>query len=285
MEVNEMEEKKFCKYCGESIDADALVCPKCGKKLEGGEGIVDEVPQGNQPKWLTVLTWIALIFCPVIGIILLWTANKEYTKKSKVILTLIFMIWTPILYSSNDNSSDTAKVAKNNAVKVEVADFSTMSVTEASSWCTNNKLNCNIASNYSDTVAKGALIKQSEQAGTSISEGSDVIIRYSLGKEPSMEFKNALASAERYSETLHMSKSAIFSQLTSEYGGGFPKDAAQYAVDNLKADYKYNALQSAKNYSETLHMSKKAIFDQLISEYGGKFTREEAQYAIDNLDE
>lgn len=26
--------KKFCKYCGERIDIDCVVCPKCGKQIE-----------------------------------------------------------------------------------------------------------------------------------------------------------------------------------------------------------------------------------------------------------
>ena len=25
---------KFCKFCGEQIDADCVVCPKCGKQIE-----------------------------------------------------------------------------------------------------------------------------------------------------------------------------------------------------------------------------------------------------------
>lgn len=29
-----MENTKFCKYCGEKIDADCVVCPKCGKQIE-----------------------------------------------------------------------------------------------------------------------------------------------------------------------------------------------------------------------------------------------------------
>ena len=98
------------------------------------------------------------------------------------------------------------------------------------------------------------------------------------------EFSNALKQAESYSKTMHMSKQAIFDQLTSEYGGKFAADAAQYAVDNIKADFKKNALESAKSYQKTLNLSKNAIYDQLISEYGGKFTPEEAQYAVDNLE-
>ncbi|MDN5592733.1 MAG: Ltp family lipoprotein [Brevibacterium sp.] len=32
---------------------------------------------------------------------------------------------------------------------------------------------------------------------------------------------------------MHMSKGAIFDLLTSEYGGQFTEDAAQYAADHL----------------------------------------------------
>ncbi|MCQ9299542.1 Ltp family lipoprotein [Staphylococcus hyicus] len=35
-----------------------------------------------------------------------------------------------------------------------------------------------------------------------------------------------------------MSKAGIYDQLTSEYGEQFPDEAAQYAIDNLDADYK-----------------------------------------------
>lgn len=29
-----MENKKYCKHCGELIDKDCVVCPKCGKQVE-----------------------------------------------------------------------------------------------------------------------------------------------------------------------------------------------------------------------------------------------------------
>lgn len=96
------------------------------------------------------------------------------------------------------------------------------------------------------------------------------------------EYKAALASAKTYSNVMHMSKQGIYDQLTSEYGGKFPADAAQYAIDNLNADYNKNALESAKVYQKMMHMSTEAIRDQLTSEYGGKFT-EEADYAVSNL--
>ena len=55
----------------------------------------------------------------------------------------------------------------------------------------------------------------------------------SKGKEPTMEDKNALAKAELYSSIMHMSRSAIYDQLTSSYGEKFTAEEAQYAVDNL----------------------------------------------------
>lgn len=98
------------------------------------------------------------------------------------------------------------------------------------------------------------------------------------------EYLNALKKAKSYSDMMHMSKAGIYDQLTSEYGEGFEADAAQYAIDNLDADWNENALKKAKSYSETMYMSKAGIYDQLTSEYGEQFTAEEAQYAIDNLD-
>lgn len=100
----------------------------------------------------------------------------------------------------------------------------------------------------------------------------------------SQEFKNALKTAQQYSDTMHMSKAGIYDQLTSEYGEGFPEDAAQYAVDNVKADWNENALKMAESYYKDMAMSKDAVYEQLISEYGEKFTEEQAQYAVDNLE-
>ena len=82
---------------------------------------------------------------------------------------------------------------------------------------------------------------------------------------------------------MHMSKAGIYDQLTSEYGEGFSAEAAQYAIDNVQADWKANALEKAKQYQENMNMSPSAIWDQLVSEYGEKFTEKEADYAIENL--
>ena len=102
-------------------------------------------------------------------------------------------------------------------------------------------------------------------------------------EEVPKEYTSALKSAESYSKLMHMSKQALYDQLTSEYADKFSPEAAQYAIDHVNADWNYNALKSAESYSEMMHMSKAAIYDQLVSEYGGKFEADEAQYAIDNI--
>lgn len=99
----------------------------------------------------------------------------------------------------------------------------------------------------------------------------------------SKEFENALKKAESYADIMSMSKKGIYEQLTSEYGEGFPAEAAQYAIDNIEWDFKENAYIKAKNYQEIMSMSINNIKEQLISEYGEQFTEEEAQYAVDKL--
>lgn len=99
------------------------------------------------------------------------------------------------------------------------------------------------------------------------------------------EYQNALESAKSYSNVMHMSKKGIYDQLISPYADKFSAEAAQYAVDNLQADYNANALAKAKEYQETMHMSSQAIRDQLTSEHGEKFTASEADYAIAHLND
>ena len=99
----------------------------------------------------------------------------------------------------------------------------------------------------------------------------------------STEYEKALKAAQSYSDLLHMSKKTIYDQLTSDNMDHFSPESAQYAVDNVQADFKQNALLSAQSYRDMVDMSSTDIFNQLTSSTD-QFTPEEAQYAIDNLD-
>ena len=185
--------------------------------------------------------------------------------------------------SSNDNDTSTSNYQKNNAVEVTVADFSTMSRDEVQAWFDNNKVNGKITDEYSSSITKGAFVNQSIAANTIVHEGDKITVTYSLGKEPTTEEKNALRKAESYYKTMHMSKQGIYNQLTSSIEG-FTKEAAQYAIDNIDADWNANALEKAKSYQQTMSMSKQGVYNQLTSSVEG-FTKEQAQYAIDHLDD
>lgn len=97
------------------------------------------------------------------------------------------------------------------------------------------------------------------------------------------DFASALRKATTYSDMMHMSKAGLYDQLTSEYGEKFSPEAAQYAIDNIAADWNANALAKANDYATTMHMSRAGVYDQLVSEYGEQFLPEEAQYAIDTM--
>ncbi|WEV56171.1 Ltp family lipoprotein [Ligilactobacillus acidipiscis] len=99
------------------------------------------------------------------------------------------------------------------------------------------------------------------------------------------EYKAAMRKGQTYADTMNMSKAGIYDQLTSQDGEGFPAKAAQYAVDNIKADYNKNALKKAKSYRDDQDMSNDAIHDQLTSDAGEKFTSQEADYAIQHIDD
>ena len=105
----------------------------------------------------------------------------------------------------------------------------------------------------------------------------------SSSNDSNSEYSAALGKAKSYNSLFHMSKKRMYSQLTSDFDK-FSNDEAQYAIDHLKADYKYNALFNAKNYRKLFNMSKSGLFNQLTSFIDG-FTEEEANYAINHLDD
>lgn len=122
-------------------------------------------------------------------------------------------------------------------------------------------------SNSSDTSAKTeSKAKQSNEA-----------------KVPS-EYTVALKKAESYLKTMPMSKDRLYDQLTSEIADKFPAEAAQYAVDNIKADWNEQAAKAAKNYRDNMNMSNDAIKTQLTSQFD-KFTEEQAEYGVQHIDD
>ena len=244
--------KKYCESCGKELENNQKLCAECKK---------------NKPKPFYKKPWFWGVIALVIIIIAAASSSDESSDNNS---------------GSSGGSSTEKEVVKN---KVTVVDLSKMSKDEISTWCEENKIECITNSNYSDTIKEGSFISQSEDVDSIIEEGDRITIIYSLGKKPTRGQLNALEQAKSYSDLMHMSKKRLYKQLTSEYGEGFTKEEAQYAIDHLEVDWKANALENAKTYQESLHMSKNRIYQQLISDYGEGFTKEEAQYAIDHLDD
>lgn len=73
------------------------------------------------------------------------------------------------------------------------------------------------------------------------------------------------------------SKQGLYDQLLFE---GHPESDAQYAVDNVSADWNQNALETAINYLDFTSFSDQGLYDQLLFE---GYTSNQAQYAIDHL--
>ena len=95
------------------------------------------------------------------------------------------------------------------------------------------------------------------------------------------EYKMALKAAEQYLMTMPFSKQGLYRQLTADTGSKFPPEAAQYAVDNVKADWKENAAKAAANYLQIMPMSREELLQQLTNDAGDQYTMEEAQYGVE----
>lgn len=159
--------------------------------------------------------------------------KKPFYKAIWFWIIVVIVVIAVVGGGSGDSSNDETKYEKNKGTKVTVVDMSGMTEAERDTWCNDKKVNCITKTEYSDSVAKDNFISQSIAADKEIYEGDKITIVISLGKEPTTGQKNALKKAESYSSTMHMSKSGIYKQLTSEYGEGFTAEEAQYAIDHL----------------------------------------------------
>ena len=92
--------------------------------------------------------------------------------------------------------------------------------------------------------------------------------------------ENAVQSAKDYlSMDSGFSEKGLIDQLSSNYGDGFPKKDAEFAVKYLKIDWNEQAVLSAKGYLDMGGFSCKGLVDQLSSSYGENFTKAQATYA------
>ena len=94
--------KKFCKFCGQVIDKDCVICPKCGKQVEEIKGQQPQVVINNTntntnsnvnqnagyrgPAPKPKNKWVALILCFFLGFL---GAHKFY--EGKILLGVVYI--------------------------------------------------------------------------------------------------------------------------------------------------------------------------------------------------
>lgn len=230
--------------------------------------------------WVIIL---ALIFIYPVGIALMWNF-KKWSFWLRVPITALFVIIYFVSFGGADETNDEtndedlkteleATKSENKDLKSDIKDLEDKENDTTS-----------IAENTKEESSKQEDVAATEEPETEEPETEEPKTEKDTSKA-SREEKAALNSAETYSDMMHMSKAGIYDQLTSSAGDKYPSDAAQYAVDNLEADYEENALKSAENYIDMMDMSDDELYNQLTSDAGDKFTEEEAQYAIDNIED
>lgn len=127
-----------------------------------------------------------------------------------------------------------------------------------------------------DNIDLEELVDDSSEVNVTPSENN-----LSLGK------LNAIQAALDYLDFTSFSRAGLVNQLSSEYGSGYSREDAEYAVSYLETnhlvDWNYQAYLQALDYLDLMPFSRNELYNQLTSEYGGRFTSEQAQYALDKL--
>jgi len=243
-------ESKFCPNCGQDTT------PRLNEQVDNpGPQISNQNYQQKPSKKLTQMTWfvvIFLIFVFPVGLYCMWK-NKKFSQSARIIITIIIALLVLSVFYSKATKDSRSHASSNDTPIAQQESTAAEVVAKATT---------------AEVVAKttAATKEASKQTVASVST----------------EYKNALAKAKTYSQTMYMSKRGLYDQLTSQYGEKFSSEAAQYAIDNVNADWNGNALKKATQY-QSKNMSSSAIYDQLISDYGEKFTSDEATYAIQHL--
>lgn len=92
--------KKFCKHCGEQIDKDCVICPKCGKQVEELTGNDRNIIINNNSSAASAASttavqgiglkaknkWVAFFLCLFLGFL---GAHKFY--EGKIIFGIIYL--------------------------------------------------------------------------------------------------------------------------------------------------------------------------------------------------
>jgi beta-lactam-binding protein with PASTA domain len=145
------------------------------------------------------------------------TAYSNSVDKGKVISQ-------DISAGSAIESGSTVVLVISNGPAIKIADFQTLSVSEAKQWATQNNIQLSIETKYHMSIPSGKLISQSVIAGTWVSTGTKIQMVYSLGNklsiadfvnQPISELESFVASQNELGAKLKLSVIYQYSNVTS----------------------------------------------------------------------
>ena len=91
------------------------------------------------------------------------------------------------------------------------------------------------------------------------------------------EYANVVKTARNYLNFMAFSRKGLIDQLVYE---GYSTESAEYAVDNIGADWNQQCAKKAKDYLEFMSFSREGLYEQLA--YEG-FTDEQIQYGLSQV--
>ncbi|MGM9998371.1 MAG: Ltp family lipoprotein [Candidatus Bruticola sp.] len=191
--------------------------------------------------------WVWLILFPPLGIFLCYV-NRERHPRWKIICSIFFVLF--IIGALSPKNEETT----------------TSSVTQAQ---------------QKETVsAPTQEAAKKETTAAPAQKTAPAVTKHESKKPIPIEHIQALKTAEMYLITAPFSKRGLYRQLTfSKYSS----DAAHYAIDNVKTDWKENAAKAAQNYLNIMPMSREELTRQLSSDAGDRYTLEEAKYGVNKV--
>ena len=96
-------------------------------------------------------------------------------------------------------------------------------------------------------------------------------------QQKATEYANVVKTARNYLDFMAFSRKGLIDQLVYE---GYSQESAEYAVDNIGADWNQQCAKKAKDYLDYMSFSRDGLYQQLA--YEG-FTDEQIQYGLSQV--
>lgn len=265
-------ELKFCKFCGEKIDKNQIVCPKCGRQLEtlkknrkeNIETATIEPESTDCMDYKNFVLIISLLLLPPLGIVYLWSSFPKIKNSLKIALTLFFgLTFFAIIYAVVNQIEEKQEFTSNPTYRYIASSTSKPTTTKATSTITT------ISTNSQSTT------RQTERATT---KASATTTQATKNESVSVSKMQAVKKAKSYLGAMSFSYKRLIEQLEYE---GFSNEDAKYGAVNSGANWNTQAVKKAKSYLNATSFSYKGLVEQLEYE---KFTSAQAKYGADNCD-